>query len=133
MNLLSSLLGGGQASGGGITGNLLSGITGGNANQGSNSGNSGILPESLGQPLGMAAQGVHGLAEKAIQATGLGSVFGPLVADPIIHPLLWDPISMLTGYDVSKHPGGVEDVSDPLGVRSENSGQSTSGGLLNII
>jgi hypothetical protein len=47
---------------------------------------------------------------------------------------------MATGYDVSKHPNGVPDVSDPLGVRSGGSGQSASGGsggllggLLNIV
>lgn len=68
----------------------------------------------------MVAQEVYGIAEKVIQTTGLGSIFGPLVDDPIVHPLLWDLVSRLMGYDVSKHPEGVPDVSDPLGMRSKN-------------
>lgn len=81
----------------------------------------------FGSLLGGLAQGVHSLAEYTVGALGLQSIFGPLVDDPIIHPLLWDPLSRITGYDVSKHPSGVDDVSDPLGIRG---GDSTDGGLL---
>ena len=116
-------------------GTVTSGTTtGSNSGSSSTSGSGGLLGPGLGSLVGGIAQGAHGLAENLINATGLGGIFGPLIDDPIIHPLLWDPISMLTGFDVSKHPEGVADVSDPLGVRSGQSsgsgGSSSSGGLL---
>jgi hypothetical protein len=102
---------------------------------------SGLLGGALaavGTAAGGLAQGAHHLAENTISFTGAGSLFGPLVDDPIIHPLLWDPLSTITGVDVSKHPAGVADVSDPLNVRTNISNTSTSsantsslGGLLN--
>lgn len=72
---------------------------------------------AVGIAAGGVAQGTHHLAERVIDFSGLGPVFGPLVDDTLIHPLLWDPISMATGVDVSKHPEGVPDVSNPLNVK----------------
>ncbi len=92
---------------------------------GSNVANSGTTAQTsatgtgngvLGSVVGSAAGEVHALAEEVIAATGLGSLFAPIDA-AVVHPILWDPISLLTGYDVSKHPAGVADVSNPLGVQ----------------
>lgn len=102
----------------------------GSSGSGSTTSSGGLLGPGLGTLVGSAAQGLHGIAEEIINATGLGGIFGPLIDDPIIHPLLWDPISLITGYDVSKHPSNVPDVSDPLGVRGGDPTSSSGGGLL---
>ncbi len=119
-----------------LTGNVLNTGTGSaidsaalmallNTMGGSNVANSGATAQTsatgtgngvLGAVVGSAAGEVHALAEEVIAATGLGSLFAPIDA-AVIHPILWDPISLLTGYDVSKHPAGVADVSNPLGVQ----------------
>ncbi|SEB01508.1 hypothetical protein SAMN05660964_03148 [Thiothrix caldifontis] len=114
--------------------NLLGGIGGGSTGVGQGSSNCGNYggqggsscggyggsagsssSNGLGSAVGGLASGVHQFAEKAISATGLGGAFAP-IDDAIIHPLLWDPISKATGVDVSKHPEGIKDVSNPLGV-----------------
>lgn len=124
--LLSNLLGAKTN----LVSNLLGGITGGNSGGSENGNNScgscaaGGSSSSAGQgygPVGKVAgelaSGVHQTAETVISATGLGGLFSP-IDKAVVHPLLWDPISLATGYDVSKHPAGVPDVTDPLGVRS---------------
>lgn len=113
-NLLSGLLGGGSNGGSGIINGLLGNIKG--STDGSSSHGSSSLG-GLGGLVGGAAQSVHGLAENLISATGLGPAFAP-IDDAIIHPILWDPLSKITGVDVSKHPEGIPDVSDPHGIRS---------------
>lgn len=111
-----SLFGNAQSSGNNLISQLLGGI------QGGSSGNVGMQSQAgqgygvLGSVLGGVATGVHHTAENLISATGLGGLFAP-IDDAIIHPILWDPISMLTGYDVSSHPSGVTNVSNPLGVK----------------
>ncbi len=127
-NLISNLIGGigGGSSGGSHGGSSCGGATqggsscGGYGSQGSQGGNYNQYnaggSNAIGSTVGGLAQGVHGLAEKAISATGLGSAFAP-IDDAIIHPVLWDPISRATGVDVSKHPEGVPDVSNPLGAK----------------
>ena len=113
-----SLFGNAQSSGNNLIGQLLGGIQGGS----SGNGNAGMQSQAgqgygvLGSLLGGLATGVHHTAENLISATGLGGLFAP-IDDAIIHPILWDPISMLTGYDVSSHPSGVTNVSNPLGVK----------------
>lgn len=71
---------------------------------------------NLGSFAGGAAQTAHHAAETVIHGSGLGSFFEP-IDDAVVHPLLWDPISKATGVDVSSHPGGVNDVSNPLGLK----------------
>jgi len=113
-NLISGLLGG-------IGGGSSSDSHGSYGNQGGSSNGSyggagSSSSNGLGSAVGGLASGVHQFAEKAISATGLGSAFAP-IDDAVIHPLLWDPISKATGVDVSKHPEGVKDVSNPLGAK----------------
>ena len=142
---LSTVTGGlggaGSTMGLGNLGNVLSNVTGnvqgstvtaggpqsglmglGNSLSANNTGMLGVgglvggAASAVGTAAGGVAQGTHHLAERIIDFSGLGPVFGPLVDDTIIHPLLWDPLSMITGTDVSKHPEGVADVSNPLNV-----------------
>ena len=82
----------------------------GGAEKGSGSGLFG-----LGKILGPILKGVHGIAETAINMTGLGKLFEP-IDKHIIHPILWDPLSALTNYDISDHPDGINDVTNPLDV-----------------
>ena len=110
-----NLFGNAQNSGNNLISQLLGGIQGGSSSNASMQGQSGQGYGVLGSLLGGLATGVHHTAENLIAATGLGSLFAP-IDDAIIHPILWDPISMVTGYDVSSHPAGVANVSNPLGV-----------------
>lgn len=59
--------------------------------------------------LGGIFKTVHHIAEFAIDLTGLQPLFAPIDA-AIIHPLLWDPLSAITGVDVADHPEGIPDV-----------------------
>ncbi len=108
-----NLFGGAQASGNNLINQLLGGIQGGGSHNAQTQGGQGN--GILGSLFGGLATGVHHTAENLISATGLGGLFAP-IDDAIIHPILWDPLSRVTGYDVSSHPNGVANVSNPLGV-----------------
>lgn len=56
--------------------------------------------------LGSMAKGLHALAEITISTLGLQPIFS-IIDKPVIHPLLWEPLSMLTGVEVDEHPLGL--------------------------
>jgi|GEM_PF-2503539 hypothetical protein len=56
--------------------------------------------------LGSMAKGLHALAEITISTLGLQPIFS-IIDKPVIHPLLWEPLSLLTGVDVDEHPPGL--------------------------
>lgn len=109
---------GGGASGGllgGLLGakvNLLSGLLGGSAGGSYGPGSAGGCGGSSaasGTAAGNLFKSLHATAERAIDAAGLQPAFGPIDA-AVVHPLLWDPLSAITGTDVSDHPAGIKDV-----------------------
>ncbi len=104
-NISGGLLGGLLGAKTNLIGNILGGMKGGSS----------VNNNPIGSVVGGLAQGVHHTAENVIASTGLGSVFAPVDA-AVIHPVLWDPISLVTGVDVSSHPAGVANVSNPLKV-----------------
>jgi len=63
----------------------------------------GLNPLSL---LGDYAKGLHAIAEITISTLGLQPVFS-IIDKPVIHPLLWTPLSLITGVDVDSHPAGL--------------------------
>jgi len=63
----------------------------------------GINPLAI---LGSMAKGLHALAEITISTLGLQPIFS-IIDEPVIHPILWEPLSMLTGVDVDEHPPGI--------------------------
>lgn len=66
----------------------------------------GVNPLNPLSILGTMAQGLHALAEITISLLGLQPIFS-IIDKPVIHPLLWEPLSMLTGVDVDAHPAGL--------------------------
>jgi hypothetical protein len=52
------------------------------------------------------AKGLHAIAEITISTLGLQPIFS-IIDKPIIHPLLWSPLSLITGVDVDSHPAGL--------------------------
>lgn len=123
-------IGGQQQAGGGLGGilgskagllsglfNSLSGGLGGGSTSASGFSGYGACSKGSGAGgFGQIAKQVHYLAEKAIDSTGMGKAFAP-IDKAVIHPLIWDPISKSTGVDVSSHPKGIPNVTNPLGVQ----------------
>ena len=106
-----------ESESGGIGGRIMNSI---------NAIGSGIGMIIGGNSLGEMARGLHSVAEGFVIGTGSDPWFGP-IDEAIIHPLLWEPLSMITGEDVSAHPEGLSNVE---GRPNEGVGSSYKGGLL---
>ena len=64
-------------------------------------------PTVIQHGLGTVLEGVHGVAEGLLATTGLQPIFS-VIDEPIIHPLLWEPLGVITDSPVADHPDSLD-------------------------
>ncbi|WP_373357991.1 hypothetical protein ACEN3H_14840 [Acinetobacter lactucae] len=67
-------------------------------------------PVIVQEGIGTMLEGLHGIAEGILATTGLQPIFS-VIDEPIIHPLFWEPLGILTNTPVATHPDSLADAT----------------------